>query len=150
MGRAVAVRTKHTPDIALSYAQFPSDYWEHILSSLEEGVLVLDQEHRLAFVNPAAEQLTGLSATHVRHRPYTEVFANNPWIVTIIKRMLASGQSSTAGEGDLHNRSLRSTPVRLTCSPILTNKGLFLGRVGVLHNLSHQKELAQEEQQTTR
>ena len=150
MGRAVAVRTKHTPDLAPSSAQFPSDYWEHILSSLEEGVFVLDQEHRLAFVNPAAEQLTGLSATHVRHRPYTEVFANNPWIVTIIKRMLASGQSSTAGEGDLHNRSLRSTPVRLTCSPILTNKGLFLGLVAVLHNLSHQKELAQEEQQTTR
>ena len=72
MERAVAVRAKHTLDLALPSAQFPSDYWEHILGSLEEGVFVLDQEHHLAFVNPAAEQLTGLSATHVRHRPYTE------------------------------------------------------------------------------
>jgi len=150
MERAVAVRTKHTLDLALPSAQFPSDYWEHILGSLEEGVFVLDQEHRLAFVNPAAEQLTGLSATHVRHRPYTEVFASNPWVVTIIKRMLASDHSPTAGEGDLQNRSLRTTPVRLTCSPILTNAGLFLGLVAVLHDLSHQKEFAQEEQQTTR
>jgi two-component system nitrogen regulation sensor histidine kinase GlnL len=150
MERAVAVRTKHTVDLALPSAQFPSDYWELILGSLEEGVFVLDQEHRLVFVNPAAEQLTGLSATHVRHRPYTEVFASNPWVVTIIKRMLASSHSPTAGEGNLQNRSLRATPVRLTCSPILTNAGLFLGLVAVLHDLSHQKEFAQEEQQTTR
>jgi len=150
MERAVAVRTKHTPDVAPLPAQFPSDYWEHILGSLEEGVFILDQEHRLTFVNTAAEQLTGLSATHVRHRPYTEVFASNPWIVTIIKRMLVSGHSPTAGEGNLQNRSLRATPVRLTCSPILTNEGRFLGLVAVLHNLSHQKELAQDEQQTTR
>ncbi len=151
METAVAVRTKHTPEnLAPLPTQFPSDYWEHILGSLEEGVVVLDQEHHLAFVNPAAEQLTGLSATHVRHRPYTEVFASNPWIVTIIKHMLASGQSSTAGEGDLQNRFLRATPVRLTCSPILTNEGARLGVVAILYNLSHQKDLAQEEQQTTR
>ena len=150
MERAVAVRTKHTPGLAPLSTQFPSDYWEHILGSLEEGVFVLDQEHRLAFVNPAAEQLTGLSSTHVRHRSYTEVFASNPWIVTIIKRTLTSGQSPTAGEGNLHNRFLRATPVRLTCSPIFTNEDVRLGLVAILHNLSHQKELAQEEQQTTR
>jgi two-component system nitrogen regulation sensor histidine kinase GlnL len=131
-------------------AHFPSDYWEHILSSLEEGVFVLDQAHRLAFVNPAAEQLTGLSSTQVHLRPYTEVFASNPWIVAIIKRMIASGQSPTAGEGELQNRFQRTTSVRITCSPILTNEGMFLGLVAILHNLSHQKELAQEEQQTTR
>lgn len=150
MGRGAAVRTKHTPDPSLPSPQFPADYWEHILSSLEEGVFVLDQEYRLAFVNPAAEQLTGLSSTHVRHRSYTDVFASNPWIIAIIKSMLASDHSPTAGEGDLHNRFLRATPVRLTCSPIFTDEGVLLGLVAILHNLSHQKELAQEEQQTTR
>jgi two-component system, NtrC family, nitrogen regulation sensor histidine kinase GlnL len=144
------VHTKHPPAPTLPPAQFPADYWEHILGSLEEGVVVLDQDHRLAFVNPAAEHLTSLSATQVHLRPYTEVFASNPWIVAIIKRMLASGQSSTAGEGELQTRSLRTTPVRITGSPIFTDEGMFLGLVAVLHNLSHQKELAQEAHQTTR
>ena len=144
------MRTKHTSDPALPATQFPSDYWEHILSSLEEGVFVLDREYRLAFVNPAAEQLTGLSSAHVRQRSYTDVFVSNPWIIALIKRMLTSDHSPTAGEGNLHNRFLRATPVRLTCSPILTSEGVFLGLVAVLHNLSHQKELVQEEQQTTR
>jgi two-component system nitrogen regulation sensor histidine kinase GlnL len=144
------VSTKHSPVSTSLPAQFPDDYWEHILGSLEEGVFVLDQEHRLAFVNPAAEHLTSLSATQVHQRLYTEVFASNPWIIAIIKRMLTSGYHSTAGEGELQNRFLRPTPVRITCSPIHTNEGAFLGLVAVLHNLSHQKELAQEEQQTTR
>lgn len=144
------MRTKLPLDPNLGTPQFPGDYWEHILSSLEEGVFILDQEHRLAFVNPAAEQLTGLSSTHVRHRSYTDVFASNSWIIAIIKRTLTAGHSPTAGEGNLHNRFLRATPVRLTCSPIITNDDVFLGLVAVLHNLSHQKELAQEEQQTTR
>jgi len=144
------VRTKHISDPVPPAAQFPSDYWEHILSSLEEGVFVLDREYRLAFMNPAAEQLTGLSSTHVRQRSFTDVFVSNPWIIALIKRMLTSDHSPTAGEGNLHNRFLRATPIRLTCSPILTSEGVFLGLVAVLHNLSHQKELAQEEQQTTR
>jgi len=144
------VRTKQTLVPAPLPAQFPADYWEYIVGSLDEGVFVLNQEYRLAFVNPAAEQLTGLSATQVHDRPYTEVFASNPWIVTIIKRMLASGHRSTAGEGDLQNRFLRATPVRLICSPIITNDGQFLGVVAALHNLSHQKEMAQEEQETIR
>lgn len=142
--------TKHSSASTPRLPQFPDDYWEHILGSLDEGLFILDQEHRLAFLNPAAEHLTSLSATQVHLRPYTEVFASNPWIVAMIKRMLTSGQSSTAGEGELQNRFLRTTPVRITCSPILTNEGAFLGLVAVLHNLSHQKELAQEEQQTTR
>lgn len=131
-------------------SQFPSDYWEHILGSLEEGILVIDQDQRITFVNPAVEQLTGLPHTQVWYRPYPEVFAANPWVVEIVQRTLVSGHSPTAGEGELQNRFLRSIPVRLTCSPILTGEGTLRGLIVVLHNLIHQKELAREEQQATR
>src|SRR5215470_5446575 len=49
--------------------RFPSDYWEHILGSLEEGILVIDQEQRIIFVNSAAEQITSLPYTQVWYRP---------------------------------------------------------------------------------
>jgi len=133
-----------------SPSRFPSDYWEHILGSLEEGILVIDQDQRIIFVNPAAEQITGLPYTQVGYRLYPEVFAANPWVVEIIQRTFVSGHSPTAGEGELQNRFLRSAPIRLTCSPIQTGEGTLLGLIVVLHNLIHQKELAKEEQQATR
>lgn len=122
---------------------FPSDSWEHILASLEEGITIIDQGGHIAYLNQTAEQLTGFSSAQTWGRPYAEVFSLNPWIIEIIQRTLASGYSRMAGEGNLQGRLHRSTPVRLTCSPILNGKGAYLGLILVLHDLSYQKELAE-------
>ncbi|MGE0825826.1 MAG: nitrogen regulation protein NR(II) [Candidatus Binatia bacterium] len=127
---------------------FPSHFWEHILGSLAEGILVIDSDQRVVFVNAAAETLTGLARMQVWARPYEEALSSNPWLVSIIHRTFSSGLSPTAGEGMLRTRSPRATPVRLTCSPIVTGEGTCLGVVAVLHNMTHQKELVQEEQQS--
>lgn len=131
-------------------ADLPPDYWQHILESLEEGVVVLDQEGQITFFNPAAEQLTGLSCSQVRRRPYTHVFATNPWVIEVVRRSFASGYSRTAGEGELCHRSQRPLPVRLTCSPVFNGGSTPTGLTLVLHDLSHQKELAEEAQQEDR
>ena len=127
---------------------FPTNSWEPILGSLEEGILVIDPSHAVRFVNPAAEQLLGLSQAQVFARTYAEVLAPNPWVVEIVRRTLAAGSRSTGGEGELQSRFLRPIPVRLTCSPIVTNEGVSLGLVLVLHDLSQQKEIQKEEQET--
>jgi two-component system nitrogen regulation sensor histidine kinase GlnL len=129
-----------------SPADFPSNHWDHILSSVEEGLLVIDQTQVIRFINAAAEQLIGLSHAQILGRPYIEAFTLNPWVVEIAQRTEVLGSRSTAGEGELQTRFLRPTPVRLTCSPIITSEGTALGLVLVLHNLSHQKERQKEEQ----
>src|SRR6266545_5345839 len=110
IGRGMAPRTKKTTEPPTTAADFPSAYWEHILASLEEGIIILDGEERIAFFNPTAEHLTGLSYAQVWHKPYTQAFAANPWVVKIVQRTLVSGHSRTAGEGELQSRSRRSTP----------------------------------------
>jgi two-component system nitrogen regulation sensor histidine kinase GlnL len=148
MGRRMALQVKH-PQKAPA-ATFPSDYWEHIFASLEEGILIINQREHIAFFNSTAEHLTGLSRAHVWHRPYREVLASNPWVIEIVQRTLTSGHSRTAGEGDIVNRSQRVTPVRLTCSPIFDGGEERLGLIVVLHDLSHQKELVEEVQREDR
>ena len=130
-------------------ADFPTNYWEPILSSVEEGILVIDQTHAVRFVNAAAEQLIGLSHAQTLGRSYLEAFALNPWVVEIVQRTEVLGSRSTAGEGELQTRFLRPIPVRLTCSPIITSEGTSLGLILVLHDLSHQKERQKEEQDAT-
>ncbi|MGE0681365.1 MAG: nitrogen regulation protein NR(II), partial [Candidatus Binatia bacterium] len=122
---------------------FPSDSWEHILASLEESITIIDHEGCIAYLNQTAEQLTCFSSAQTWGRPYTEAFSTNPWIIEIIQRTLSSGYSRMAGEGKLQGRLHRSTPVRLTCSPILNGKGTYLGLILVFHDLSYQKELAE-------
>jgi two-component system nitrogen regulation sensor histidine kinase GlnL len=147
---AMAAGTKKSVEGPLAPSDPPLDYWKHILESLEEGIVVLDQEGLISFFNPSAEQLTGLSYSQVGHRPYTQVFCTNPWLVEVIERTLVSGHSRTAGEGELQHRSQRPIPVRLTCSPIFNGGPTSTGLILVLHDLSHQRELAEEVQQEDR
>lgn len=112
--------------------------------------MVIDREERIAFFNPTAEHLTGWSRAQVWRHPYTRVFTANPWAAEIVQRTLASGHSRTAGEGELLNRSRRSTPVRLICSPIFDGGDTHLGLILVLHDLTHQRELAEEVQREDR
>src|SRR2546427_343943 len=119
MGRGMAPRTKKTAELPTASADFPSDYWEHTLASLEEGIIIIDREERIAFFNPTAQHLTGLPYAQVWHKPYTQAFAVNSWVVKIVQRTLVSGHSRTAGAGELPSRSRRSAPGPTTCSPLL-------------------------------
>lgn len=150
MGRTMALRSKKSAERSFVPVSFPSDYWEHILASLEEGIIILDREGHIAFFNSTAEHLTGLSHAQVLHNPYAQVFAANPWVIEVVQRTLLSGHSRTAGEGEIRSRSRRVTPVRLACSPIFDDRDIRLGLILVLHDLSHQRELAEEMQREDR
>lgn len=131
-------------------SNFPSGYWEHIATYLEEGLAIIDTQHDIVFFNAAAESLTGVAQTQVRGVSYTQVFDENPWIVTLIRRAQEPGYSRAAGEGELRDRFRRVVPVRITCSPIFDQDDCPLGLVLVLHDLSHQKELEEEKQRDDR
>jgi len=133
-----------------SPSNFPSNYWEHIATYLEEGLAIIDNQHNIVFFNAAAESLTGVAQTQVRGISYTQIFDENPWIVTLIRRAQELGYSRTAGEGELRDRFRRVVPVRVTCSPIFDQNDCPLGFVLVLHDLSHQKELEEEQQRDDR
>lgn len=147
----MALSSKNTQS-ASSTPTFPGNAWEHILASLEEGLIVIDQSQQIASINPTAATLIGQSETQVDHQSYARVFASNPWIIGIIERTLDS-QSHTAAEGILLGGFQQATSVRITCSPIFNDKTRlpsFLGLVLVFHNLSYQKELAEEVQREDR
>ena len=150
MGPGMAVRAKKYSAKLPAAGDFPWDSWGYILASVEEGIIIIDLKERIAFFNPAAEHLLGLSHAQVWRRPYKEAFAANPWVAEIVQRILLSGHSRTAGEGELHSRTRRTTPVRLACSPILAGGDTRLGLILVLHDLTYQRELAEEVQREDR
>lgn len=145
----MTVRTKKRAAPSVILPSFPSDSWDHILASLEEGIIIIDQDQRVAYFNQTAEQLTGVSHAQAHNQPSITILAANPWIIEIIERTFAN-YNRMAGEGELQGRLHRSTPVRLTCSPISNDGGVYLGLILVLHDLSYQKELAETAQREDR
>lgn len=118
--------------------------WENILTSLEDGVIVVGHNGKLSYFNQAAEILTDLSASQVLQQPYARVFKKNPWLTGMVKKSQPPEQSGARGEGDLVTQWGRQVPVSLTVSPLQDRYGGSLGSIVLLRDLTHRKELEED------
>jgi PAS domain S-box-containing protein len=59
----------------------PQISWKEILTSLEDGVITVDLQGKIAFFNEAAEVLTGISASQALQHSFLRVFKQDPWLV---------------------------------------------------------------------
>lgn len=117
--------------------------WENILTSLEDGVIVIDPQAKVSFINQAAEVLTDLSASQALRQPCSDLLKNNLWLIDMIKKSQLS-QQSTRGEEDLVTQRRRQVPVSLTVSPLQDRYGRSLGSILLLRNLTHRRELEED------
>ncbi|WP_292931873.1 sensor domain-containing diguanylate cyclase [Noviherbaspirillum sp.] len=72
------------------------DRLQTTLSSIGEGVALVDADSRIEFLNPAAEQLCGWNYQQALHRPAAEIFENvdpqNQRVATALEESLRSAQ----------------------------------------------------------
>src|SRR3990167_9567579 len=101
--------------------------WENILTSLEDGVIVVDPQGKFSFFNQAAEMITDLSASQILQQPFARLFKRNPWLIDMVKKSQSPQQSSIRGEGDISTQGERRVPVSLTVSPLRDRYGRGFG-----------------------
>ena len=118
--------------------------WENILTSLEDGVILVGPHGKVSFFNQAAEILTDISASQALHQPYARLLKRNPWLVDMLRKSQPPEQSGARGEGDLVTQLGRQVPVSLTVSPLQDQYGRSLGSVVLLRDLTHRKELEED------
>jgi two-component system nitrogen regulation sensor histidine kinase GlnL len=132
----LAVRSKPTP--------FPlrrvSPPWADVLASIEDGVVVLDRAGAIVDLNPAAEQLTGVSAPQAVGSEVEELFRASPWVGQLARGTLAEGAARRRSEGTLSSRA-GDVPVSAACAPVLDAQGGTRGAVLVLHDQTLQQAL---------
>ena len=76
---------------------------------------MLDREGRILDLNPAAEQLTGVSAPQAIGTAGETLFRASPWLAEMIRETLAEGAARRRGEGALASRR-RDVPVSARAS----------------------------------
>jgi PAS domain S-box-containing protein len=131
-----------------------------IVGSIAEGILAVDRENRLTFVNPVAEKLLGRSSDELIGRHVHDVAhigddvgAMRPASACRIQSVLTSGQTVTLDDQFFIRADGTIFPVALTCSPLLRN-GDIVGAVTVFRDDSehrrHRKELHRSEERLRR
>ena len=118
--------------------------WQHILGSLEDGVVTVDQNGKIAFFNEAAEVLTDTSSAQALQAQLERIFQHEPWLMDLVKKSQPPRQETARGEGDLVNRRGRIIPVSVTVSPLSDHHGNFLGTMLLLRNIKRRRELEED------
>jgi two-component system nitrogen regulation sensor histidine kinase GlnL len=118
--------------------------WENILTSLEDGVILVDRHGKISFFNQAAEVLTGLPASQVLRQDCLSVLGRTPWLVEMVQKSKPPRRTGSRGEGDLAKPRGRQVPVSLTVSPLEDRAGRFLGTILLVRDLTHRKEMEED------
>jgi two-component system, NtrC family, nitrogen regulation sensor histidine kinase GlnL len=112
-----------------------------VLASLEDGVVVVNGGGRVTDMNPAAEQLLGVSAAGAVGMPIEDLFRMSPWIGEAARGTLEAGVARRRNEGPLFSHG-HEIPVRAACAPLFDDAlGAVRGAVIVLNDLSMQRTL---------
>lgn len=117
-----------------------------ILRGIGDGVIVVDQEHRVTSLNPMAESLTGWQVSEARERQLTEVLnlideqtqqpVDNPITAVLQQDTTIYLQENTL----LMSKNGTTIPIGDSAAPIKDNKGAITGAVVVFRDVSVQKQ----------
>jgi len=111
-----------------------------VLASIEDGVIVVDRTGTITDLNPAAEQLIGVSAPQAVGTETGRLFHRSAWVTELVRGTLREGAARRRGDGPLVSRG-GEVPVSAACAPMLDEGGAVTGAVLVLHDLTLQQTL---------
>jgi two-component system nitrogen regulation sensor histidine kinase GlnL len=123
---------------------------EDLLSSLQDGVIVLDASGRVILLNQAAEELTGLADSAARGRPIGQLFPPPAPLAALAGRTLALGRSHADFELSLRRPDGSRRTVSAVASQVSAPGGECRGAVLVLRDLTSVRELEEQVRRSER
>ena len=111
---------------------------DRILSSMAEGIVGLDADGRVSFVNPAAERILGVTAHDILARELSDW--EPPTLPQVIRRVLLKPSEISVDELTLPRPNASALPIELRIAPISENEQVK-GAVLVLRDLSERRQV---------
>ena len=149
--RELYAQLKRTSDTQLAQER---NTLQTVLHSLGDGLCVVDSEWKIQMVNHQAEVLFGEPAHGLRDRPVYRMISPGPkeyqedcLVTDATFPPLTSGEPYRTDDGVLLTRNGELLPIALVVTPMLL-AGKAIGAVLVLRDISYQKRVDRERQQT--
>ncbi len=105
-----------------------------IIDSMSDGVLVLDAQHHVVDVNPAAENIVGRPSAETLGRPIAEVVADIPGLSEYFHAPTETQAEISLGRG----KTRRNYDLRI--SPLRWRRGRPIGHLVILYDVTERKQ----------
>jgi len=145
--------------ILLGFAGFLSLFWAHsyrttrrllqdtsafadeVVANLPVGLIATDREGRIAFFNPAAENITGFESGAALGKPLDSVLPPH-WCG--LESQIEAGRPVLDQEMECTFSEGRTVPVSVSASRIVNPEGELVGRILILKDLGEIRRLQEE------
>lgn len=118
-------------------------YYEDLLGSLQDGLVVVDRELRVTSLNPAAEELLGISATTAHGKPLASALGDSSALIALVDRAMETGRAHAEHEASVVT-SLGRASVSAIASPLADQSGEARGGVLLLRDVTRIRELEEQ------
>jgi PAS domain S-box-containing protein len=125
---------------------------EDIIQNMTNGLIAIDQHHRITAFNPAASLMFGCQMDKVLHQPLSKVINEPEALVEIFNKTLTTGKTHAHREITLPHHDGRDLSISVSTAPLSGENGWpkIVGVVGVLEDLSEIKALEAERRRLDR
>lgn len=106
------------------------EFQNSILDSLTEGIITLDKDFNIIFINHSAEKITGLTRSGVLGKKCFEICKSASCKIDCpIVRVLKSNNPVTDFDSFIYNKSGNTIPIRLNASMLLNSRKQPIGGI---------------------
>lgn len=109
---------------------------ENIISSIQSGLITVNQNHQITFFNHFAEAITGHESTEVLYKDITRFFGD-------LRQIFSNEDKLHSQHEELTSQILRGRLafVRWTISPLLDSRGERIGHVLIFDDVTRVREM---------
>lgn len=151
MKRTMGPKTKnsnpsdHASDGFCKQADLPSSHCCAILESVRDGVFTVDLDKRITAFNPAAESITGFSASEAMGQYCFDVFRTDICETRCpLDHTLVNGKHELITGVAIITRTGQKVPVSISTAALKDADGRIVGGVETFRNLSELEELRRQ------
>ena len=118
-------------------------YYEDLLGSLQDGLVVVDRELKVTFLNSAAEELLGVSATSAQRKPLSSLLGKGSPLIPLVERAFETGRAHAEHEANVLGPGEKIS-VSAVASLLADQRGEARGGVLLLRDLTRIRELEEQ------
>ncbi len=126
------------------------EYYANVIDSVGDGVIVFDRQAAVTLINPAAEEITGISRRQAQGHLPCEIFSGVDALLEMVEKTAATGMTISDHENIALAKGGQVKPVSATTSPLLQDNGEQIGTILILRDLTGTRDLESAVRQADR